>query len=112
MIIGIDLSGPSNTADTVCTLFEQEGKALRLISCMQGATDGDIVKLVAGLKNAEVCRVGLDAPLSYNRGGGDRPADKELRGRLVKAGLPPGSVMAPTMTRMACLTLGAWRWRG
>ena len=105
MIIGIDLSGPSNTADTVCTLFEGRGTALHLIDCLQGSTDADIVKLVVGLQIAEACYVGLDAPLSYNPGGGDRPADKDLRSRLMNAGLAPGSVMAPTMTRMAYLTL-------
>jgi len=49
--------------------------------------------------------VGIDAPLSYHIGGGDRPADSILRRRLVQVGLKPGSVMPPTMTRMAYLTL-------
>jgi predicted nuclease with RNAse H fold len=49
--------------------------------------------------------VGLDAPLSYNPGGGDRPADRELRKLIIERGLPPGSVMAPTLNRMAYLTL-------
>lgn len=105
MIIGIDLSGPSNTADTVCTLFEERGASLRLVDCVRGATDTDIVDIFAGLKNAEPCHVGLDAPLSYNPGGGDRPADKDLRRAVMKVGLLSGSVMTPTLTRMVYLTL-------
>jgi hypothetical protein len=34
--------------------------------------------------------VGLDAPLSYNPGGGDRPADACLRKAVVGAGLRQG----------------------
>ena len=48
---------------------------------------------------------GIDAPLSYNIGGGDRPADAALRKKIIAAGLRPGSVMVPTMTRMVYLTL-------
>lgn len=104
-VLGIDLSGPCNTADTVCTLFEERDSALRLVSCHEGADDGDIVDLVAGLMDGEICQVGLDAPLSYNPGGGDRPADKALRKAVMAKGLSAGSVMVPTMTRMVYLTL-------
>lgn len=105
MIIGIDLSGPSNTADTVCVVFEERGQALCLVDVVAGATDSDIATLVAGLDKAETCHVGLDAPLSYNPGGGDRPSDRALRRAVVQAGLHPGSVMTPTLTRMSYLTL-------
>jgi len=47
----------------------------------------------------------LDAPLSYGLDGKSRPADSDLRARVQKLGLPPGSVMAPTAPRMAYLTL-------
>ena len=48
---------------------------------------------------------GLDARLSYNIGGGDRPGDAALRAAIIAAGLRPGTVMAPTFSRMAYLTL-------
>lgn len=105
LILGIDLSGPGNSADTVCTLFEQRDKALQLIDCREAATDAAIIDLVAGLPREKTCFVGLDAPLSYNPGGGDRPADKALRKALMAVGLPAGSVMPPTLTRMVYLTL-------
>ena len=54
------------------------------------------------------CIIALDAPLSYQPGGGFRPADRaladHLRATVVSPGYRPG-VMAPTMTRMAYLTL-------
>ena len=43
--------------------------------------------------------------MSYKVGGGDRDRDAQLRKLIIGAGLPPGSVMPPTMTRMAYLTL-------
>jgi len=49
--------------------------------------------------------VGIDAPLSYNPGGGLRPADRFLKQRTIAAGLHPGSVMPPTFNRMVYLTL-------
>ena len=104
-IIGIDLSGPSNTVDTVCVMFDAQGGCLRLADCICDATDQDIVALLTTLNRAESVIVGLDAPLSYNPGGGDRPSDKDLRRTIVGAGLHPGSVMPPTMTKMAYLTL-------
>jgi hypothetical protein len=45
--------------------------------------------------------VGIDAPLSYAVGGGDRPADRDLRRVVIAAGMRPGPVMPPTLTRMA-----------
>ena len=49
--------------------------------------------------------MGLDAPLSYEPGGGMRDGDSELQKKLIAKGMAPGSVMAPTMTRMCYLTL-------
>ncbi|TVR91809.1 MAG: DUF429 domain-containing protein [Spirochaetaceae bacterium] len=122
LIIGIDLSGPSNTADTVLTLFRAEGaevgedhgvgpleppgSALPLVGVYHGIGDLDILRVCdSAAKEVRKVVVGLDAPLSYNPGGGDRPADAALRKRLSAAGLKPATVMAPTMTRMAYLTL-------
>jgi predicted nuclease with RNAse H fold len=104
-IIGIDLSGPSNTADTVCVICEAEGTGLRVVDCVSGATDQDVVAILAALEPCQDVAIGLDAPLSYQPGGGDRASDKDLRQTLVRAGLSSASVMTPTMTRMAYLTL-------
>jgi predicted nuclease with RNAse H fold len=49
--------------------------------------------------------VGIDAPLSYNPGGGDRKSDKDLRKHILAKGMPAGSVMLPTLNKMAYLTL-------
>jgi len=104
-ILGIDLSGPTNTADTACLAFQEEGDTLHLTDLIRGAKDEDIYRLAAGLTTQGRLVVGLDAPLSYNPGGGDRPGDRALREKVAAAGLHPGSVMTPTMTRMAYLTL-------
>ena len=125
VLVGIDLSGPSNIADTVLTMFRAEGgarrpseqlwplgRALPLLGVYHGIGDVDILRMCdaeagPGSDSKDVSKVivGLDAPLSYNPGGGDRPADAALRKRLSAAGLKPATVMAPTMTRMAYLTL-------
>jgi uncharacterized protein len=102
-IIGIDLSGPTNTAETALAWFRVDGQGLVYEGSRVGATDQQILNLVSNLGGDLV--FGLDAPLSYNPGGGDRPADQDLRQRLVAAGLVSGSVMTPTMTSMAYLTL-------
>lgn len=105
IIIGIDLSGPANNLDTECVVFEERDDVLQLIGGICGATDRDIVAALRSIECPETVIVGLDAPLSYQFGGGDRPADRDLRQTLIKAGLYPGSVMPPTMTKMAYLTL-------
>lgn len=104
-VLGIDLSGPSNVKDTVCLAFQISGGRLRLIHSIQGAKDEELYQITVDLLSQGPVVVGLDAPLSYNPGGGDRPGDASLRERIITAGLHPGSVMTPTMTRMAYLTL-------
>lgn len=105
-MVGIDLSGPSNTGDTAIACCERRARDLALRECLLGAGDAAVHETVASLsRGAPSLVIGIDAPLSYNAGGGDRPADSDLRRRLVKAGLHPGSVMCPTMTGMAYLTL-------
>jgi len=104
-VVGGDLSGPSNPNDTALVFLEQEGGRLRYLGSRLGADDRKIFAVVSELAKTDAVVVGLDAPLSYNIGGGDRPADLRLRRAVVEIGMPPGSVMAPTMTRMAYLTL-------
>jgi predicted nuclease with RNAse H fold len=104
IIIGVDLSGPSNPADTACAVCEAEGAALRVKDLFCGLSDRELLSVVSRYAGEDVT-IGLDAPLSYEDGGGDRSRDRELRTLLSSRGLPSGSVMTPTMTRMAYLTL-------
>ncbi|MBS3750939.1 MAG: DUF429 domain-containing protein [Anaerolineales bacterium] len=104
-VVGVDLSGPTNVKDTVFLAFEVLGTEIRLNQAIQGAKDHDIHAAAEELLSLGDLVVGLDAPLSYNPGGGDRSGDKTLREKVIRAGLHPGSVMTPTMTRMAYLTL-------
>ena len=103
--VGIDLSGPSNTTDTAVAVFKHVDRSIHYERHIAAATDAQIRTAVADLAGTSPTVVGIDAPLSYNPGGGDRKADTELRRRLIDIGLPSGTVMAPTMTRMAYLTL-------
>jgi predicted nuclease with RNAse H fold len=104
-VVGIDLSGPSNTVDTVIVAFDRHNSGLELQHSITGGTDSAILGLVAELAAHSNVAVGIDAPLSYNLGGGDRPADAELRRHIIDAGMPSGAVMAPTLNRMVYLTL-------
>jgi predicted nuclease with RNAse H fold len=98
--IGIDLAGPSNLTDTAMVALNGEGDYLWHATELG---DRDLLGRLGELDRLEA--VGLDAPLSYNPGGGDRPADRALRAALTDAGGRSSSVMPPTMTRMAYLTL-------
>ena len=109
--IGVDLSGPGNTADTALVEWEfEEGDHCpdrdrpALTARVSGVTDLEIWNRVAAALERDEVVVGLDAPLSYQPGGGDRPGDSALRRVLVARGLPSGSVMPPTLTRMIYLT--------
>ena len=64
MVVGIDLSGPTNTTDTTVTVFREEDAGLILIDSIEGAKDEQIFQLVQGLPDWEKIVVGLDAPLS------------------------------------------------
>ncbi|MCG8614845.1 MAG: DUF429 domain-containing protein [Desulfobacterales bacterium] len=105
IIMGMDLSGPSNTEDTAVVVFGSSKKGLERETVLNSATDQDIVTLLNAYHDHPSVVAGIDAPLSYNPGGGDRPGDAGLRKTLTAAGMLPGSVMTPTMTRMVYLTL-------
>lgn len=104
--IGLDLSGPANSVETALVAFKSSRQGF-LTSCSMslGADDNDILYSARRYKLEGDIVVGIDAPLSYNIGGGDRPSDSELREKIISAGLKSGSVMPPTMTRMVYLTL-------
>ena len=103
-VVGIDLSGPRNVADTFVTIFEEAGDHLHFIEAIEGADDQKIFAAISNLEKSERVVIGIDAPLSYNPGGGDRESDRELR-RLVLEKSRGVGIMPPTMIRMVYLTL-------
>ncbi len=103
-ILGIDLSGPKNVEDTHVAVVAERGKSLYFLRWLHGADDRLILECAANLGRSGPVVVGIDAPLSYNPGGGDRPSDVELR-RLVKDRGGGVAIMPPTMIRMVYLTL-------
>ena len=105
IVAGVDLSGPSNSSHTAIAWFSDDGADLSCSKTVVGADDRTLFELFSGVAHDGGFVVGLDAPLSYNPGGGDRPGDFRLRRRLMQVGLRSGSVMTPTMTRMVYLTL-------
>ncbi|MGD0623474.1 MAG: DUF429 domain-containing protein [Thermodesulfobacteriota bacterium] len=105
IICGLDLSGPSNTAETVLVLFGVDDGGLRLNSLHERVTDSKINEIVHEASTEDTIVIGIDAPLSYNPGGGDRAGDSSLRALIVANGLQPGTVMPPTAPRMVYLTL-------
>jgi hypothetical protein len=68
-IIGIDLSGPRNFADTCLVSFEERGEEIHLIDVRQGADDDQILEAICSLGRGEGIVIGIDAPLlqSYRR---------------------------------------------
>ncbi|MDR0139392.1 DUF429 domain-containing protein [Metabacillus idriensis] len=105
-IVGIDLAGPANHQDTAMAVFKREGNVLRLQNLAFNNSDRKIIETIAALSSCgEEVIAGIDAPLSYQDGGGDRPSDKEIRNAIKAAGLYHGSIMPPTFHRMVYLTL-------
>lgn len=104
-VIGIDLSGPSNHKDTVLTVFKRQAGQLTFIKLLSYISDMDILNEIKYQSQIDEVVIGIDAPLSYQDGGGDRPGDKQLRQFIVTLGMKPGSIMAPTLNRMVYLTL-------
>ena len=102
-VIGLDLSGPSNTADTYLVVLEERGAELNFVKDLEGANDQDIFRTVSDLGKTGPIVIEVDAPLSYNPGGGDRESDRELRKLVSKKGNV--GIMPPTMNRMVYLTL-------
>jgi len=105
MILSIDLSGPASPEKTGVAWFETRGDNLKFIGSRIGATDSEIAEIAEELAISGDLLVGMDAPLSYEPGGGSRASDKDLRERLQGLGAHSGTVMAPTAPRMAYLTL-------
>ncbi len=104
-VVGIDLSGPAGFSRTALTTFILQGEALEHHESHEGVDDRKIHDIASDLARRGGLAVGLDAPLSYNIGGGDRPGDKALRKRIVARGMRSGSIMPSTMNKMVYLTL-------
>jgi uncharacterized protein len=105
IVIGVDLAGPSNVADSACFVFHAENGRLDLLQHLSTLSDTDFCQLLQSYSSQQSVVIGLDAPLSYQPGGGDRPADYALRKQLVESGLKSGTVMTPTLTKMVYLTV-------
>ncbi len=103
-VLGIDLSGPHNVRDTYAAQFSADGSTLRHVTTMAAVDDKNLIESITSLAGSETLVIGIDAPLSYNPGGGDRPSDRLLR-QLINERGGGVAVMPPTMTRMAYLTL-------
>ena len=104
-IVGIDLSGPSNARGSCAVVLRCHEDSAIFAQQLPVAGDVEILELVARLSRDAPVVVGLDAPLSYQPGGGLRLRDRSLRERIVERGMRHGSVMPPTFNRMAYLTL-------
>ncbi len=103
--MGIDLSGPSNARGSCAVVLRGGKNSARFVEQLPVASDVEILDLVTRLACQAPVVVGLDAPLSYQPGGGLRLRDRSLRERIVVGGMRHGSVMPPTFNRMAYLTL-------
>ncbi|MCA1032873.1 DUF429 domain-containing protein [Bacillus timonensis] len=104
-VIGIDLSGPSNHKDTVLVVFEKKKDELQFVKWESNLSDQDILTEIYEQSLIDEVVIGIDAPLSYNDGGGDREGDRDLRRFIVSLGMKSGSIMPPTFNRMVYLTL-------
>ena len=104
-IVGIDLSGPSNLEASAAVVLEVGRNGVSLVGEPTKASDDAILELVADQAARGTVVVGVDAPLSYQPGGGMRARDRELQGLVTARGMRAGSIMAPTCNRMAYLTL-------
>lgn len=104
IVIGIDLSGPANHKDTAMAVFQAKEDVLVLEDMMAYVDDKKILSTILSYASQEII-IGIDAPLSYQDGGGDRPQDKSLRNFIKEYGLSGSSIMPPTLTKMVYLTL-------
>lgn len=104
-VVGIDLSGPSNTRGTCAVALRCRTTSAVFAEQLPVAGDAELFTFVSDLARDTPVVVGLDAPLSYQPGGGLRQRDRSLREQIVQCGMRHGSVMPPTFNRMTYLTL-------
>jgi predicted nuclease with RNAse H fold len=100
-IAGMDLSGPSNTKETSVVSFRKEADGKLLFHrFVPDRTDENIYCLVNAFALDSDVVIGIDAPLSYNPGVGDRSGDRKLRQQITGLGMKSGSVMTPTIAQI------------
>jgi predicted nuclease with RNAse H fold len=104
-VLGVDLSGPAGIQNTGVVVFAASQSSLDFMDQQCDGSDASLYSTVEGLSREGAVTVGLDAPLSYELGGGERGRDAQLRKEIVARGMYHGSVMAPTAPRMVYLTL-------
>lgn len=102
--IGMDLSGPSNSQDTAMCVFDGQS-----VQMYRNCSDQAIYGVLSQFNSNLPVVIAADAPLTYQDGGGYRDIDRALRQKLNSSGFSKIGVMAPTMTRMAYLTLRGMR---
>ncbi|WLR46409.1 DUF429 domain-containing protein [Halobacillus litoralis] len=103
--LGIDLSGPSNSKDTVLVHFKKQRDKLYYEHHETSINDHALITYIESLANTDSVTIGIDAPLSYEDGGGDRESDRDLRSFVTGLGMKGASIMPPTMMRMVYLSL-------
>lgn len=86
-------------------VFELQGGGLKFLKLRRNIRDLDILEEIETQSQIDEVVIGMDAPLSYEDGGGDRLGDKQLRQFIVSRGMKSGSIMPPTFNRMVYLTL-------
>ncbi|RXT06556.1 DUF429 domain-containing protein [Ammoniphilus sp. CFH 90114] len=104
-VIGIDLAGPANHQDTVMTIFRESEEGLYFEQQWKKVSDDQIIRIITELSAEQTLYIGLDAPLSYQDGGGLRAQDRELQIAIGDVGMRKSSIMPPTFTKMVYLTL-------
>jgi predicted nuclease with RNAse H fold len=104
-VLGVDLAGPACPANTGIAAFGATGDELRFVRQECNGSDAALYTFIEQLADNAPVVIGIDAPLSYQPGGGQRLRDAELRKLIVKRGMRSGSIMAPTAPRMVYLTL-------
>ena len=103
-LFGIDLSGPSNTADTVIVHAVRDKNRLAFVQYQSDLDDTELVEWIYKEAGENPGTIAVDAPLSYQPGGGLRESDRQLR-RFVKEQNIYAGIMPPTLTRMVYITL-------
>lgn len=105
LFVGIDLSGPSNTKDTALAITNLSPDGLELVFQASNFDDLQLLDKISHFAKGNSTYIFIDAPLSYNQGGGLRDSDKEFRDLAFRLSLPPTTIMPPTFTKMGFLTL-------
>jgi predicted nuclease with RNAse H fold len=77
IVMGIDLSGPANAKDTAAAIFQLKNDQLIFKNMITDASDEMIISSIHSAALIDELAIGIDAPLSYQDGGGDRPRIKK-----------------------------------